>query len=404
MPLRLTNEFVATQKPRPKPFEVADTKLPGLLLRVQPSGVKAFIVVYGRGKRTTLKPRPPSMTVEAARIQARAILTDADKGGVPEAAKARARGKAKPATLRAFIDEHYKPRIEHQKSGERGAERILTVYESWADKPISDLNPWVIEKHRAQRLKAGIAAGTVNRDLAALKAALAKGVGWKVIDAHPLSGVKLRKVENERIRFLDDAEESRLRAALAKRDREGIAGRARANKWRAARGYDLLPALPVGGFVDHVAPMVLVALNVGLRRGELTALDWSDVDLAAKRLLVRAAAAKSGKPRHVPLNAEARDVLTRWNAQGSGEGRVFNGVRDIKGAWLALMKQAAIEGFHFHDLRHAFASNLVMAKVDLNTVRELLGHADMKMTLRYAHLADEHKAAAVELLTRKAPR
>ena len=73
-------------------------------------------------------------------------------------------------------------------------------------------------------------------------------------------------------------------------------------------------------------------------------------------------------------------------------------LKDIKTAWGNLVKAADVDDVRFHDLRHTFASNLVMAGVDLNTVRELLGHSDIKMTLRCAHLATEHKAAAVELL------
>jgi site-specific recombinase XerD len=71
---------------------------------------------------------------------------------------------------------------------------------------------------------------------------------------------------------------------------------------------------------------------------------------------------------------------------------------DIKKAWNNLIDSSGISDFRFHDFRHHFASTLVMAGVDLNTVRELLGHSDIKMTLRYAHLAPEHKAAAVNLI------
>ena len=88
-----------------------------------------------------------------------------------------------------------------------------------------------------------------------------------------------------------------------------------------------------------------------------------------------------------------------------GDGLVFpgkNGKRfnNIRRSWAGVLDAAKISGFRLHDLRHTFASRLVMAGVDLNTVRELLGHSDYSMTLRYAHLAPEHKAAAVARLVR----
>lgn len=119
--------------------------------------------------------------------------------------------------------------------------------------------------------------------------------------------------------------------------------------------------------------------------------------------------AKSGKTRHVPLNTEVLYVLKSWREQTDGDDLIFpnkNGARfdTIKNRWAGVLKTANIKNFRWHDLRHHFALSLVMADVDLNTVRELLGHADMTMTLRYAHLAPEHKANAVEKLVKNATR
>jgi integrase len=140
-----------------------------------------------------------------------------------------------------------------------------------------------------------------------------------------------------------------------------------------------------------------------LRRGEVFGLRWDDIDLARQQLTVRGEGAKSGQTRHVPLNSEAVRVLQTWLPKRVGlvfPGDDRNPLVDIKTAWLPVVKAANIAPFRFHDLRHTFASRLVMAGVDLNTVRELLGHADIGMVLRYAHLAPEHKAAAVEKLVR----
>jgi integrase len=121
-------------------------------------------------------------------------------------------------------------------------------------------------------------------------------------------------------------------------------------------------------------------------------------------MTIHGKSAKSGQTRHIPMNREARDVIRTWRPADAKPGvYVFangekEGLTTIKTAWAPLLKRAEIDSFRFHDLRHTFASKLVMAGVDLNTVRELLGHADLKMTLRYAHLAPSVKAAAVEKL------
>ena len=121
-------------------------------------------------------------------------------------------------------------------------------------------------------------------------------------------------------------------------------------------------------------------------------------------LTVTGITTKTNTTRYIPLNKTVLDCLQAWQPKDVDlDAYVFAGkdgarVVDIKTAWKALMTAAKVSNFRVHDLRHTFASKLVQAGVDLNTVRELLGHSDIKMTLRYAHLAPEHRAAAVAKL------
>jgi integrase len=112
--------------------------------------------------------------------------------------------------------------------------------------------------------------------------------------------------------------------------------------------------------------------------------------------------------RHIPLNSEALFAIEIWHKQcGDKHGSIFineetgKSYTTVKKAWNSLRDEAELKNFRWHDFRHHFASSLVMAGVDLNTVRELLGHSSTKMTLRYAHLAPKHKADAVEKLIRQ---
>ena len=406
---KVTVRFIESLKPRATPYEKADADVRGLLVRVQPSGIKSFIVQWKRGKRVTLDRHYPVLTIEAARTQALDILRDA-KHGTPEAAKSKA--DAKKLTLSDYLTDHYGPwAINHHKAGAATLANLRAQFgRSFGSKPLNATDwAWNIEKFKAKRLKDGIARSTINRDIDRIRAAFNKAVELKLINSKPLATVKRFKrseVDNERVRFLTAEEEARLRKALLAREAARRAQRISGNAWSLARGREQRLAWTKDAFTDHLAPLTLVALNTGLRRGELFGLTWDRVSLDRAQLTVTAETAKTGRTRHVPLNVEALEVLTRWKNQSSGEGLVFPGgegarLTHINRSWASLMQAAELKDFHFHDCRHHFASRLVAAHVDLYTVSKLLGHSDIGMTQRYAHLSDEHYTKAVAKLMAK---
>jgi integrase len=94
-------------------------------------------------------------------------------------------------------------------------------------------------------------------------------------------------------------------------------------------------------------------------------------------------------------------VLKCWREQANGGQRVFETRTSLKTAWVKLLRRAEITKFRWHDLRHHFASRLVQVGVPLNTVRDLLGHSSVAMSLRYAHLAPDQRREAVAKLNQK---
>lgn len=248
-----------------------------------------------------------------------------------------------------------------------------------------------------KRIKEGIEPSTVRRDLDCLASVLTRAVKLGKLADNVVRRVERPRIDRTpKVRYLDAAEEKRLREALAKRDEEMRAARESANRWRRARKQEPLPALPHYG--DHLTAAVLLSMNTGMRRGELLALRWSAIDTKGKQLTIEGHTAKSQQTRYIPLNTEAIEVLKRWKEQAGGNERVLPIATGFKTAWGALLERAHISRFRWHDLRHHFASRLVQAGVPLNTVRELLGHASMAMTIRYAHLAPDQKREAVAKL------
>ncbi len=393
-------KLVASLKAQEREYEVRDVTLKGFLVRVHPSGRMTYSVQYGRGRKFTIG-RVGTLTPAEARDRARQVLADAAKGIDPMETKR----KAKTHTLESYITGEYAPWVEAHHGDGTATIRMIKAnfFPTLGKLRLDDITPWQVEKWRSERLKAGARPSTLNRYVNPLKAALRRAVDWDLIAEHPLTKVKpLRTDTRGAIRYLSDDEEGRLAEALDRREERMRRERDSANEWRRIRGYEELPELD--GFADHIKPMVILSLNTGLRRGELFKLKWSDVDLNRAMLTVRGEGAKSGQTRHVPLNEAALETLNKWREQSKAD-LVFpgkNGERltNVKTVWANLMKDAEITAFRWHDMRHDFASKLVMAGVDLNTVRELLGHADIKMTLRYAHLAPAVKAEAVGRLVR----
>jgi integrase len=386
-------------QPAAAPFEVRDSRQAGLILRVQPSGRHVYYVQYQRGHRKRIGPAD-HWSPDEARGEAKKVLGDFEHGIDPAAERRRARAH----TWATFRDAVYLPwlRAQLRKANAKRAEQRLRGFPELDGIKLGELTAWHVEKWRAARLRAGTSKSTVNRDLAELRAALGRAVEWEHLAAHPLAGLKLARLDRVPVvRYLSADEETRLRAALDAREAKARGARERANAWRRARGYAELPAAAP----EPLRPLVLLLMNTGLRRGEAFNLRWPDVDLERGRLTVQGAGAKGGQTRVVPLNAEAREAVLAWHDHAAGDGYVFPGREgerrdNIRKAWSGLLRESRISGFRLHDLRHTFASRLVMAGVDLNTVRELLGHADLRMTLRYAHLAPAHLEAAVARLVR----
>jgi integrase len=239
---------------------------------------------------------------------------------------------------------------------------------------------------------------TCNRKLSALRGVFSRAAQWNVLlTPSPLAAIKKQRESSGKVRYLASDERARLFKAL-----DGHEAAVRAECAATARNVRRIThATPDAANADYLKPAVITALNTGLRLTEMLSLEWVNVDLERAVITITDESTKSSKQRHIPINRELLAVLIAWKPQADKR-YVFAGVDGQPlariPAWNSLPKAAELVDFRWHDIRHDFASRLVIAGVAINTVRDLLGHADIKMTLRYAHLSPNCRAAAVEML------
>ena len=156
----------------------------------------------------------------------------------------------------------------------------------------------------------------------------------------------------------------------------------------------------------HWRALFLTALHTGMRKGEVINLKWGDVDFAATRIIVQNS--KNNEKRIIPMTSTLKNILQElYNLQQQTTGCISpvdyvfvnpeNGRRITApgSRFRKLLKRARIKDFRFHDMRHNFASYLAMNNVDIRTIQELLGHKDIKMTIRYSHLSSRALEQAV---------
>ena len=397
--VKLTQTYINSLPTPEKGYWLLDETLPCLRLYVGKNG-KAYYIKYknSRGKSDSYKIGDERLfTPTQAREAAKKFLAEMAVEGTD--IKRQRKQTSKP-TVRELIDAY----AAAGKS--KFTLEMVQDLSPFFPRIAEEITPLEVETWRAnQKKQTGNKDATLNKKIGALKTILNFAVERELIGRNPIAKVKkLKEADSQaKTRYLTEDERARFFAALDRYDEEQRAERARTRQHVKGRH---LPNMEGWAFASYFKPLVLLALNTGIRRNALLSLRWEDVDLASGSITLRAATAKSKKSAVLPLNSTALGVLRQWHAQRASDNPLVfpspqtGGVMDnCDTAFEHLLKDAGITHFRWHDMRHDFASRLVMAGVDLNTVRELMTHSDISMTLRYAHLAPEKKRAAVELIS-----
>jgi integrase len=259
-----------------------------------------------------------------------------------------------------------------QRSEKPYGSNLQTLFNFFGNCFLSKLTPKKVSEYKIKRKTEGALPATINHELAVLKRMFNLAVkDWEWFNANPISSVSLETGVNERDRWITHEEEEKLMSCCP--------------NW----------------FKDIVS----FALNTGLRQGEIVDLLWKDgVDLFRKTITVTRS--KNDKKRTIPMNAKIFEMLKNRLKVRSIHDRVFYLEKGLLSVYVVqyqfrrACRKAGLNDFHFHDLRHTFATRLVQGGEDIYKVQRLLGHKNSSMTARYAHHSVESLRSAVEILDR----
>jgi integrase len=255
----------------------------------------------------------------------------------------------------------------HKRSWRRDAQMYGSLVRFLGTGTLDSITPLQVEEFQQSRGRE-VSPATVNRETALLKHMFNMAERWRLYHGtNPVRLVKFLPENNLQFRTLGEDEERRL--------------------LRSAPPY--------------LRELILFAVNTGLRCGDVFNLKWEDVDIDEKRLSL--IMGKTRRRLEIPLNDAAREILTGKQAVKHGPYVFYNPTtgdrfHDLKLGFKAILRRAELSGITWHTLRHTFASRLTRSGVDLVTVKELLGHATINTTMRYAHSNHEAKARAVAKL------
>ncbi len=265
-----------------------------------------------------------------------------------------------------YLEDHSKV---NKRSYPTDCHVMVRLKQTFGEKALSEITVQDVERFKG-RVAQEVSVATVNRHLALLSGVFNKALAWKKTKANPVSGVKKFKENNERVRYLTEEEEVRLKAV----------------------------------FPEKHWSKVEIAHKTGLRRGEEFNLRWSDVNFHSRTIAIRIP--KSGEREYVKMNDRVMEILrslgsrlkSEWVFPSKMGNTPLNANNFNNRVFDPALREAKISDFRWHDLRHTFGSRLAMAGVDLRTIQELMRHKTIKMTLRYTHLSPTHTLEAVNKL------